>query len=135
LLPLGDALEGTDGADLIARQILAIGDCLPIVATLVVVMAVTMLMSDFVSNDLATVLMAPIAISVAGGLDVSIDPFLMAVAVGASSAFLTPIGQQSNLLVMEPGGYKFSDYWKMGLPLEILVMAVAIPLILVFWGF
>jgi len=77
--------------------------------------------------------MAPIAVSVAGGLGVSADPFLMAVAVSASCAFLTPIGHQSNTLVMVPGGYRFGDYWRMGLPLEIIIMGVGLPLIMVVW--
>ena len=81
----------------------------------------------------AVVLMAPIGISVAQGMGVSIDPFLMAITIGASCAFLTPIGHQSNTLVMGPGGYKFGDYWRMGLVLEVIVAVVAIPLILVFW--
>jgi di/tricarboxylate transporter len=77
--------------------------------------------------------MAPIAISIATGLGASVDPFLMAVAVGGSSAFLTPIGHQSNTLVMGPGGYKFTDYWRMGLPLDVLIVLVGIPAILYFW--
>jgi di/tricarboxylate transporter len=77
--------------------------------------------------------MAPIGIRVAQGLGVSVDPFLIAIAIGASCAFLTPIGHQSNTLVMGPGGYKFGDYWRMGLLLEILVVVTAIPLILIFW--
>lgn len=77
--------------------------------------------------------MAPIGLTVAGGLGISPDPLLMAIAVGASCAFLTPIGHQSNTLVMGPGGYKFSDYWRMGLPLEIIILAAGIPLILFFW--
>ena len=77
--------------------------------------------------------MAPICLTVAGGLGISPDPLLMAIAVGASCAFLTPIGHQSNTLVMGPGGYKFSDYWRMGLPLEIIILAAGIPLILFFW--
>jgi di/tricarboxylate transporter len=77
--------------------------------------------------------MAPIGIGIAHGLGVSTDPFLMAIAIGASCAFLTPIGHQSNTLVMGPGGYKFGDYWRMGLILEVLVVIVAIPLILLVW--
>lgn len=94
-----------------------------------------MFQSDLVNNAAAAILMAPIAISVASGLGASADPFLMAVAVGASSAFLTPIGHQSNALVMGPGGYRFGDYWRMGLPLEIVIVAVSIPLFLRFWPF
>lgn len=92
-----------------------------------------MFLSDLVNNAAAAVLMAPIAIGVAQGLGASPDPFLMAVAIGASCAFLTPIGHQSNTLVLGPGGYRFGDYWRMGLPLEILITIVAIPLLLWFW--
>ncbi len=92
-----------------------------------------MVLSDIINNAATVVLMAPIAINVAQGINVSPDPFLMAVAVGGSSAFLTPIGHQSNTLVMAPGGYKFSDYWRMGLPLEILILLIGIPLILLVW--
>nr|WP_281245755.1 SLC13 family permease [Nitrosomonas halophila] len=85
------------------------------------------------NNAATVVLMAPIGLTVAGGLGISPDPLLMATAVGASCAFLTPIGHQSNTLVMGPGGYKFGDYWRMGLPLEIIILAAGIPLILFFW--
>ncbi|HEX9922638.1 MAG TPA: SLC13 family permease, partial [Anaerolineae bacterium] len=84
-------------------------------------------------NAAAAVLMAPIAISVAGGMGASPDPFLMSVAIGASCAFLTPIGHQSNTLVMGPGGYRFGDYWRMGLLLEVVIAVVSIPLIMLFW--
>ena len=85
------------------------------------------------NNAATAVVMAPIAATLAGQLGVNLDPFLMAVAIGASCAFLTPIGHQNNVLVMGPGGYKFGDYWRMGLPLELLIVAVAIPLIAVVW--
>ncbi|MDT8273376.1 MAG: anion permease, partial [Desulfomonilia bacterium] len=86
-----------------------------------------------INNAATVVLMAPIGISIAQGMNASIDPFLMAIAVGGSCAFLTPIGHQSNTLVMGPGGYKFGDYWRMGLPLELLIVVMGIPLILFFW--
>jgi di/tricarboxylate transporter len=92
-----------------------------------------MFLSDLVNNAAAAVLMAPIAISVAGGMGASADPFLMSVAIGASCAFLTPIGHQSNTLVMGPGGYQFGDYWRMGLLLEVIITGVSIPLIMLFW--
>ncbi len=85
------------------------------------------------NNAAAAVLMAPIAMTLAREMGLSSDPFLMAVAVGASCAFLTPVGHQSNALVMGPGGYQFGDYWRLGLPLSIIVLLVAVPLILVFW--
>ncbi|MBN2033911.1 MAG: anion permease [Deltaproteobacteria bacterium] len=93
----------------------------------------TMLLSNVVNNAAATVLMAPIAINLANGMGVSADPLLMGVAIGASCAFLTPIGHQSNALVMAPGGYQFGDYWHLGLPLSLVVIVVALPLILSFW--
>jgi di/tricarboxylate transporter len=86
-----------------------------------------------INNAAAAILAAPIAIDVAHGMGASADPFLMAVAVAASSAFLTPIGHQSNTLVMAPGGYQFGDYWQMGLPLSALVVAVGVPVILWIW--
>ncbi len=129
MIPVGGALESTGGAQLIADSLLRISDQLPPAVTLVVILAATMFLSDLVNNAAAVVLMAPIGISVAQGMGVSIDPFLMALTIGASCAFLTPIGHQSNT----PDGYKFGDYWRMGLLLEVIVAVVAIPLILVFW--
>ena len=104
-----------------------------VAAVLAVVLIVTMFLSDLVNNAAAAVLMAPIALGVAAGLDASPDPFLMSVAIGASCAFLTPIGHQANALVMGPGGYRFGDYWRLGLPLEIIVVVVAVPLLLWAW--
>lgn len=98
-----------------------------------IVLVGTMFLSDLVNNAAAALLMAPIAVSIAQGLGVSADALLMAVAIGASCAFLTPIGHQSNTLVMGPGGYHFGNYWCMGLPLEILITVVAMPLLLWFW--
>jgi len=133
MLPVGEALETTGGADRIAGWVLALGGSLPPSGTLSVILLATMLLTNVINNAAAVVLMAPIALTVAGGLQVSPDPFLMAVAVGGSAAFLTPIGHQSNLLVMGPGGYRFADYWRMGLPLQVLTMAVAVPMIILVW--
>jgi di/tricarboxylate transporter len=133
MIPVGEALETTGGAQLIANSLLHFSSYLPAAGTLIIALVATMFLSDLVNNAAAVVLMAPIAISVARGMGVSIDPFLMAITIGASCAFLTPIGHQSNTLVMGPGGYKFSDYWRTGLLLEIVVVVVAIPLILIFW--
>jgi len=135
MIPVGQALETTGGAQLIASKIMDIGTHFPAWATLTIVLVVTMFLSDLINNAATVVLMAPIGISIAQGLNVSIDPFLMAIAVGGSCAFLTPIGHQSNTLVMGPGGYKFSDYWRMGLPLEIIIVIVSIILIPLFWPF
>jgi len=135
MIPVGQALETTGGAQLIASKIMDVGTHFPLWATLAVVLVVTMFLSDLINNAATVVLMAPIGISIAQGLNVSLDPFLMAIAVGGSCAFLTPIGHQSNTLVMGPGGYKFSDYWRMGLPLEIIIVIVSIFLIPLFWPF
>lgn len=133
MIPVGQALEISGGADLIARATLAASGQMPPVVSLAIILVATMFLSDLVNNAASAVLMAPIAISVAGGLGVSPDPFLMAVAIGASCAFLTPIGHQSNTLVMGPGGYRFGDYWRMGLMLEAIIAVVAIPTIMFFW--
>ncbi len=133
MIPVGEALETTGGAQLIADGLLHLSDQLPASTVLIIVLVFTMFLSDLVNNAAAVVLTAPIGISVAQGLGVSADPFLMAIAIGASCAFLTPIGHQSNTLVMGPGGYKFGDYWRMGLPLEVIIVVVAVPLILLFW--
>ena len=133
MIPVGMALEISGGADLIASQILKAGDSMPAWAILTLLMTITILLSNVINNAATVVLMAPIAINIAQGLNASLDPFLMAIAISASAAFLTPIGHQSNTLVMGPGGYKFGDYWKMGLPLEIIIIVVGLPLILLFW--
>jgi di/tricarboxylate transporter len=133
MFPLGHALESTGGAQLIAAQLLRLSEGISPMATLAVILVGTMLLSNVVNNAAAAVLMAPIAITLARGMGVSADPLLMAVAVGASCAFLTPVGHQSNALVMAPGGYQFGDYWRLGLPLSALVTMVAVPLIFWFW--
>lgn len=133
MIPVGQALETTGGAQRIAEWIIALHNVLPPAAVLAVVLIVTMFLSDLVNNAAAAVLMAPIALGVAAGLEASPDPFLMSVAIGASCAFLTPIGHQANALVMGPGGYRFGDYWRLGLPLEIIVVVVAVPLLLWAW--
>lgn len=133
MIPVGSALETTGTAQLAADGVLAMAGGLPPVASLAIVLVGVMFLSDLVNNAAAAVLMAPVAIAISQGLNVSVDPFLMAVAVGASCAFLTPVGHQSNTLVLGPGGYKFGDYWRMGLPLEVVVVAVAVPLIMIFW--
>lgn len=133
MLPVGEALETSGGADIIADALLRFGVEWPIIVSLVGLFLLSMLLSNVVNNAAAALLMAPIAASLANGFDVSLDPFLMVVAVSASCAFLTPIGHQSNTLVLGPGGYRFGDYWKLGLPLSLVVMAAAIPAILWVW--
>nr|WP_298249685.1 SLC13 family permease [uncultured Halomonas sp.] len=133
MIPVGEALETSGGATLIAEAMLAWGGDWPVIVTLSVLFLLSMLLSNIVNNAAAALLMAPIAASLASGFDASVDPFLMVVAVSASSAFLTPIGHQSNTLVMGPGGYRFSDYWRLGLPLSLLTLSVSVPLILLVW--
>lgn len=133
MFPIGGALETSGGAALVADQLLRLSAHLTPALVLAVILAGTMLLSNVVNNAAAAVLMAPIAIGLAKGLQVSADPLLMAVAIGASCAFLTPVGHQSNALVMAPGGYRFGDYWRMGLPLSVIVTVVAVPLILYVW--
>ncbi len=133
MFPLGEALERTGGAELIAGQLLLLSEQFPPIVTVAILLAGTMMLSNVINNAAAAVLMAPIAISLAHGMGVSVDPLLMAVAVGASCAFLTPVGHQSNALVMAPGGYRFGDYWRLGLPLSILSALVAVPLIALVW--
>ena len=133
MLPVGEAMESTGAAGVTADLLLRAGAALPPEASLAALLVGTMLLSNVVNNAAATILMAPIGIAMAVSLDTSIDPFLMAVAVGASCAFLTPIGHQSNTLVMGPGGYRFGDYLNLGLPLTLLVALVSVPLILIIW--
>ncbi|MFO7626330.1 MAG: SLC13 family permease [Candidatus Fermentibacteraceae bacterium] len=135
LIPVGEALETTGGAESIAGLLLLLAGHIPPALTLVALMMMTILLTNIINNAAATVLMAPIAIGIAHGLGLSPDPFLMAVAVSASAAFMTPVGHQSNTLVMGPGGYRFGDYWKPGLPLTIVVLAASVPAILRFWPF
>ena len=134
MIPVGLALEDSGGADLLAGLLLKIGKGFPLWVAMVLIMTITMLLSNVINNAATAVLMAPIGIHLAQGLNASTDPFLMAIAIAASAAFLTPIGHQSNTLVLGPGGYKFGDYWKMGLPLQCLVMVVAIPILIQVWG-
>ncbi|WP_341245993.1 SLC13 family permease [Nereida ignava] len=133
MIPLGAALETSGGTELIADGLIDLTTGLPAWAILTVLMIVTMTLSDVLNNTATTIVAAPIGIQMAQSLGVNPDPFLMAVAVAASSAFLTPIGHKNNTLILGPGGYSFGDYWRMGLPLEILVVGVSIPAILVFW--
>jgi di/tricarboxylate transporter len=133
MFPVGSALEATGSTAIVADAIMRLTQGLSIAWVLLVILVSTMFISDVINNNATAVLMAPIATTVATRLGVSADPFLMAVAIGASSAFLTPIGHQSNTLVMEPGGYRFSDYWRVGLPLEALIIVVALPMILWIW--
>jgi di/tricarboxylate transporter len=133
LIPLGQAFEEAGNAQLIADGILGLTAGAPAWVTLAVLMVVTMTLSDFLNNVATCLIAAPISVQIANSLGANPDPFLMAVAVAASCAFLTPIGHKNNTIIMGPGGYRFGDYWRIGLPLELLVLAVSIPAILIFW--
>jgi di/tricarboxylate transporter len=133
LIPVGRALEQTGLTELAATQLLAATSELPIYIVMGMLLVMTMWLSDVINNAATAVVMAPLAYSIAQGLNVNPDAFFMTVAVGASCAFMTPIGHQSNTLVMGPGGYQFSDYWRMGLPLDVIIVFVSIPLILMVW--
>lgn len=133
LIPVAIAMETTGTADLLARTLLdGIAQGRPVVA-LALILVATMTLSDFMNNAATAAVMCPIAISTANQMSVSVDTFLMAVAVGASCAFLTPIGHQNNTLILGPGGFRFSDFWKLGLPTEILIVAISVPMLLLFW--
>lgn len=133
LIPVGEALQTTGGTGLIAGAMLDATNGLPMWAIVTLLLVVSMWMSDFVHNTPTAILMAPIAMGIAAGLNASPDTFLMAVAVGAASPYLTPIGHQSNTLVMAPGGYRFQDYALVGFPLQIIIVAVGVPTILWVW--
>ena len=133
-LPVGAALQSTGATMLISDGIFQLAGDMPLWAMLLIIMTISAVLSAVINNAATAVLMAPIAVSVANSLGVNFDAFLMAVAIGASSAFLTPIGHQSNLLVMGPGGYRFGDYWRLGLPLTVVTFAVAAPMLLLVWG-
>lgn len=133
MIPVGKAVDSTGTAALIAQSIVSALDSGGVVLVLVAVLVVTMTLSDVLNNAAIAVVMAPIAAGIAGAFDANVDTFLMAVAIGSSCAFLTPIGHQNNVLIMGPGGYRFGDYWRMGLPMEILVVAVGVPVLLWAW--
>ena len=133
MIPIGSALQSTGGTALIADGIVTMSSGLSPVFVLTLLIVVTMTLSDVMNNTATAVIAAPLSIDIAGRLGVNPDPFLMGVAVAASCAFLTPIGHKNNTLIMGPGGYRFGDYWRMGLPLEILIILVSVPVILLVW--
>ncbi|HUU24172.1 MAG TPA: SLC13 family permease [Methyloceanibacter sp.] len=133
LIPVSDALRTTGGTDLIAGWLSVAAGQLPALGALALILAVAMAVTPFMNNAATVLIMAPIAATFAASLNRNPDPFLMAVAIGAACEFLTPIGHQCNTLVMGPGGYRFGDYWRLGLPLSVLVLLVGTPLIAYFW--
>jgi di/tricarboxylate transporter len=133
MIPIGSALHSTGGTTLIANGIVDMSFGYSPVVVLALLIIITMTLSDVMNNTATAVIAAPIALEISTRLNVNPDPFLMGVAVAASCAFLTPIGHKNNTLIMGPGGYRFGDYWRMGLPLEIIIIAVSIPMILWVW--
>ncbi len=133
MIPLSEALENTNTTKLIADQVVVLTNGLPSWFILALIMVITMCLSDIINNAATALIMGPISVGIALSIGVSIDPFLMSVAIGASCAFLTPIGHQCNALILGPGGYRFGDYWRLGLPLEILIVCIGTPLIMYFW--
>jgi di/tricarboxylate transporter len=133
LLPVAGAMQRTGTADLLARLLLENVARGSAIAGLAVILIVTMVLTDVMNNAATAAVMCPIAIGTASQLGASPDTFLMAVAVGSSCAFLTPIGHQNNTLILGPGGFRFGDYWRMGLPLDLFVIAVSIPMLLLVW--
>ncbi len=133
LIPVAGAMATTGAADLLARTLLDyVAQGHPVLA-LAMILVLTMTLSDFMNNAATAAVMCPLAISLAMELQVNPDSFLMAVAIGASCAFLTPIGHQNNTLILGPGGFRFGDYWRLGLPMEILVVVVSLPVLLWVW--
>lgn len=133
LIPVGNALVDTGATQTISNAIIHVAGDLPPFVILAIILITTMLLTDVINHAATAVLMAPLAISVAQTLHYHIDPFLVAVAIGASCSFLTPIGHQSNTLVLGPGGYHFSDYWRMGMPLVLLIILISVPVIGLIW--
>jgi len=133
MLPVADAMASTGAASVIARFLMEYVARGHAVIGLGVILAATMLLTDFMNNAATAAVMCPISIGTAAQLNANPDCFLMAVAIGASCAFLTPIGHQNNTLILGPGGFRFGDYWRMGLPTDILVLAVGLPMLLWVW--
>jgi di/tricarboxylate transporter len=134
LIPVADAMATTGAADLVARGLLGLAGSGSTTIALALVLVVTMTLSDFMNNAATAAVMCPVALRAAAEVGGPPDAFLMAVAIGASCAFLTPIGHQNNTLILGPGGFRFGDYWRMGLPLEAIVLVVAVPMLMLVWA-
>ena len=133
LIPVSDSLRRTGATDVIASMLAEIGASLPGYGALALIVVAAMAVTPFLNNAATVLVMAPIAAGFASTLGYRPEAFLMAVAIGAGCDFLTPIGHQCNTLVMAPGGYRFSDYPRLGLPLSLLVVVVAVPALMVVW--
>ncbi len=133
MIPLSTAFIQTGTADLVAGWLLSvIGDASPYVA-LAVLGILTLVLGQLISNTATVLILAPVAISVATAMGVSVQPFMMSLTVVAAAAFLTPIATPANLMVMEPGGYRFGDYWKLGLPLALIFLLFAVFYVPLIW--
>ena len=133
LIPVSEAMQSTGATDILASWLSMMAGALPAMGALALIIVAAMAVTPFLNNAATVLVMAPIAGTFAGDLGFNADPFLMAVALGAACDFLTPIGHQCNTLVMGPGGYHFGDYWKLGLPLSVIVVVVGVPLIALVW--
>ena len=133
MLPLGLAIQTTGTSAIIANFLLTMTINASPILILAIIIIITMTLSDVMNNAATTVIMAPISITIAESLTLNPDTFLMAVAIGASCSFLTPISHQNNALVLGPGGYQFTDYIRLGLPLEILILVIALPILPIVW--
>ena len=133
MIPIGTALQTTGLSDVISSNISLYASDMSLFWLLFLILVITMATTDIINNAATAVIMAPISAGIAIELGYAIEPFLMVVAVGASCAFLTPIGHQCNTVIMGPGNYKFTDYWRLGLPLDLLIITVSIPMILFVW--
>jgi di/tricarboxylate transporter len=133
LIPVSEAIRTTGATDLFAGYLSSLAGTLPGWGALTLIMVAAMAVTPFLNNAATVLVMAPIASSFAKSLGYQADPFLMAVAIGAACDFLTPIGHQCNTLVMGPGGYRFTDYSRLGAPLSLLVIVLGVPLIMLFW--
>ncbi|MDF3155961.1 SLC13 family permease [Mesorhizobium sp. XAP10] len=133
LIPVSDSLRSTGATGVVAGELARLGTLLPASGALTLILVAAMAVTPFLNNAATVLVMAPIAAEFASDLGYRPEPFLMAVAIGAGCDFLTPIGHQCNTLVMGPGGYRFSDYPRLGLPLSFLVVIVAVPLLMIVW--
>ena len=133
LIPVSEAVRTTGATDLIAGWLSVASSSLPPIGAMGLMLVAAMAVTPFLNNAATVLMVAPIAAGLAGRLGLNPDPFLMAVAVGAACDFLTPFGHQCNTLVMGPGGYRFGDYWKLGLPLSIFIVVAGVPLIAAVW--
>ena len=134
MIPIGNTLISYGITDSVSSYMASLSYNVDYVWLVALIMIITMFLSDIINNAATAVIMAPLAVSLAEKINQPIEPFLMSVAIGASCAFLSPIGHQCNTLVMAPGNYRFGDYWKVGLPLEILIVVISIPAIIFYWG-